>query len=96
MYKSKLKEKLKTRFGDKYLEFMSDLSNVSLTHKSVVEKWKVGSSTIKQWIDVLGYTHDGRTKQLLRGHYKVAKRIRAREETGRQMIELLKRRKDMV
>jgi len=93
---TKLKEKIKERFGDKYLEFMTDLSNISLTHKAISEKWKLNATTLSNWVDVLGYVHTGDIKKRLRNQYRIEKRVRAREETGRQMLELLKRRKNFL
>ena len=96
MFKSTLKEKLKERFGEKYLEFMSDLSNIKYTHKELSEKWKVTEGTIGDWIETLGYAHTGRVKAQIRVAYKIAARVKRRQETTIQMLNIIKKNRGII
>jgi hypothetical protein len=89
------KEMLKNKFGDKYLEFMNDLSNVSLTHISIGKKWGIDDGMVGRYVQDLGYAHTGKIKRLLRIGYRVQQRVKARQETSRQIMEVLKRRKNL-
>ena len=92
MTPDKRKETLKRRFGDRYLEFMTDLNNVAMSHADIAMKWEIDRSLISRYVDDLGYSHTGRIKQNLRTTYAIQKRIRQRQETARQMMRLFQRR----
>jgi hypothetical protein len=96
MYKCTLKEKLKERFGDKYLEFMSDLSNIKYTHIELSKKWNVTECTIGKWIETLGYAHTGRVKAQIRVAYKIAARVKRRQETTIQMLNIIKKNRGII
>lgn len=96
MYKCELKEKLKERFGDQYLEFMSDLTNIKYTHKELSEKWKVTECIIGKWINILGYTRTGYIKQQMRSAYKIAARVKRRQETAIQMLNIIKKNRGII
>jgi DNA-binding MurR/RpiR family transcriptional regulator len=86
---TKRKEKIKERFGEKYLEFMQDLSNISFTHKHLSEKWKVSVATIHKYIEDLGYHRTGHVKMQIRNTYKVQRRVKEREETMKKIMKIL-------
>jgi hypothetical protein len=96
MYKSTLKEKLQERFGDKYLEFMNDLSNIKFTHKELSEKWNVAECTIGKWIETLGYCHTGTIKAKMRVAYRIAARVKRRQETAIQMLNIIKKNRGII
>jgi hypothetical protein len=87
--KAALKRYLNERFGEKYLEFMQDLSNIALTGKQISEKWHCAFSTLSRWIAILGYTRDFKTKQQIRGYYRVAARVRERKEKTEKLMSFL-------
>ena len=96
MYKSTLKERLKERFGDKYLEFMSDITNIKFTHKELSEKWNVAEGTLTKWIDTLGYCHTGTVKFQMRSAYRIAARVKRRQETAIQMLNIIKKNRGII
>ena len=85
------KYKLKTLFGDKYLQFMSDLNNISLTHNEISKKWNVKKRSLSVWINDLGYVHTGFIKMKLRNHYAIQKRVKERQEKMKKIISLLQK-----
>jgi len=85
----KLKSRLKERFGDRYLEFMHDLSNYQLSHKDLRIKWNVSESTITRWINILSYSRTGNIKMLLRNQVKVNQRVKKRQETAAKILKLI-------
>jgi selenophosphate synthase len=87
-----LKERLKKRFGDRYLEFMSDLNNITYTGTKIRQKWGVYPATVATWIDILGYKSFDTKIEMCR-QYKLQKKIRDRQETMRQMLAIIARRK---
>jgi len=91
-----IKPHLKNRFGDKYPEFMIDLNNINMSKVAMCKKWNCSDSTLDSWIRILGYKHDWHTKQSLRNQYIFNKRVKHRQETSRQFIELLKRRNSLL
>jgi hypothetical protein len=90
--KESLKERLKVRFGDKYLDFMQDLSNINLTCKYLSEKWTVSDNQLARWVEILGYSHTFGIKQKLRVAYRIARRVKQREETAKQILNILAKR----
>jgi len=95
MTKETLKESLKIRFGDKYLEFMQDFSNISFTAVELGKKWGVNSSLLCKWCKILGYSHSFSIKQDLRSAYRIARRVKARQETARQILSILQKRQNV-
>ena len=91
-----LKEYLKERFGEQYLEFMSDLTNIKFTNKELAIKWKVSASAITKWIDALGYCHTAKVKSQMRIAYKIAARVKRRQETAIQMLNILKKNRGII
>lgn len=89
----KLKARLKERFGDRYLEFMNDLSNYQIKQKDLCLKWEVSDSAIRNWIDILGYHRTGDIKQRMRNQVKVDKRVRKRRETANKILKMIQANK---
>lgn len=87
--KAALRRYLNERFGEKYLEFMQDLSNITFTSKKLNEKWHVGYQTLARWTDILGYTRDFKTKQQLRVYYRVAARVKARHAKTEKLMSFI-------
>jgi hypothetical protein len=92
MTPTKRKELLKEKFGDNYLAFMQDLSNVSLSHREIGEKWGVCRGVVSRYVTELGYVHSGKIKMQIRNAYRVQERVRHRQETARQLMSVLMRR----
>jgi hypothetical protein len=87
--KAALRRYLNERFGEKYIEFMQDLSNIALTGKQISEKWHVSYQALARWIGILGYSRDFKAKQQLRGYYRVAARVRERQEKTEKLMSFL-------
>ena len=88
--KENLKNRLKERFGDNYMQFMNDMSNVSFTHLDIGNKWKVNPGVISTWVKVLGYTHTGAIKQKIRVAYRIQQRVKNRDEVNKKIFQILK------
>jgi DNA-binding MurR/RpiR family transcriptional regulator len=89
--KSNIKAHIKERIDDKYLEFMQDLCNVSVSHSEIAKKWDLCPSTLTKWVDVLGYHHTGEVKRQLRQAYARDQRIKERQEKTKQLINTIMR-----
>ncbi len=95
MNKTDTKYALKSLFSNEedYLKFMADFTGGIMTTMDIIKKYnlQITSRTLAKYADRLGY-RSFRTKQLLRGQYKVMERVKRREETMSMMLNLLKKR----
>ena len=89
-----LKNRLKARFGDRYLEFMSDLNNITYTGLKIYKKWNVTHQTAAAWADILEYKSFATKIEMCR-QYKLQRKIRDRQETMRQMLSIIAKRKKL-
>jgi hypothetical protein len=91
----KLKEKLKTRFGDRYIEFITDFNNINCALSMMTKKWNVSAKTLYRWAEILEYKDFG-TKREMQRQYRLQKKMKDRQETVRQMLSVIARRKNIV
>jgi hypothetical protein len=95
--KNNIKDYIKNAVGEeKYLQFMNDLSNISISQVELSEKYNISTGILRKWTDVLGYSHTAEIKQKLRNHYRIARRVKQRQETAIQIFNILKKHKNIV
>lgn len=85
----KLKEYIRERIGhEHYQTFMGDLSGSIMTLRELSGKYFVSISTLRHWMDVLGY-RAGVTRMGIRNHYKVMERVKVRKEATQKLMAFL-------
>jgi hypothetical protein len=83
---------IKKKFGDRYLEFLNDLTNINFTAQELTKKWGPTHHTLKTWNKLLGYRRSFNMKLQMRLAYRADRRAKHRQETGKLMIALLQKR----
>ena len=95
--KANIKETIKNTVGESiYPQFMIDLNNISFSHVDLAKKYNLSEHKIGKWVSVLGYVHTAEVKRKIRNHYRIAKRVKQRQETAIQIFNILKKHKNII
>lgn len=93
---TKRKETLKERFGDRYMEFMNDLSNITIPHIELSKKWNISTTSLQRIVDDLKYSRTGRIKQAIRTTYRINRRIKKRREVMNKFLDMIAKSKNIT